>query len=379
MTRNISTSLALVVLLANFGGCRKKAPPGAPPSATPATTSPTTVPGGSPATRPSHPTFRPPPTLRSAVAGRKALARQVFDRKVWKPTGLQSPSAASKPTQEVTNDLLRHIAAGDRALARSDAAAAAECFYLALDIDPAHPGALRGLATALAAAGRYREVVPVYRMIHGIAPEDTVALYNLAVALSKTQQFTEASRLYRQLLARDADDVRSRYNLAVLYQAQGKLDDARRAWLKVLARAAHLASAHTSLGEVLVDLGDQQGAMLAYAEAAKLRPKSVTAWMNLATAAQGAGSYGRAIVATKRATKLSPDDAGIWARLGELYLALHRATGQDRFLANAVAAWRRSLELNPAQPQLRSYVETYGPAAGDDRPSKVNRSSKTGK
>ncbi|MBL7133283.1 MAG: tetratricopeptide repeat protein, partial [Phycisphaerae bacterium] len=369
MTRSISTGLALVVLLANFGGCRKKAPPGATPSATPATTSPTTVPGSSPATRPSHPTFRPPPILHSAVAGRKALARQVFDRIVSKPT---SRPGAGEAIPQVPNELQRHIVAGDRALARNDAATGAKCFYRALDIEPAHPGALRGLATALAAAGRYREVVPVYRMIHGIAPEDPVALYNLAVALSKMHQFTEASRVYRKLLSQNAEDVRSRYNLAVLYQAQGKLDDARRAWREVVARAPRLASAHTSLGEVLVDLGDQQGAMLAYAEAAKLRPESVTAWLNLAAAAEGAGSYGRAIVATKRATKLSANDAGIWARLGELYLALHRATGQDRFLANAVAAWQRSLELNPAQPQLRSYVETYGPEAGDDRPSKAN-------
>lgn len=369
-TRNIRTGLALAVLLGNLGGCRKKPPPAAPSAPGPATTSPTTAPSNSTAEGPSHPVSRPAPILPSVAAARKALTRQIFRRIVWKAT---SHPATGEAIPQAPTELQRHVAAGKQALARSDATAAAECFYRALDIDPAHPDALRGVATALAALGRYRQAVPVYRMIHRIAPKDTVALYNLAVALSKTHQFTKASQAYRQLLARDADDVRSRYNLAVLYQAQGKLEDARRAWQEVVAREPRLASAHTALAEVLVDLADPQGAMLAYAEAAKLRPELVTGWLNLATAAEGAGSYGRAIVATKRAVKLSPDNAVIWARLGELYLALHRATEKDRFLADAVAAWRRSLELNAEQPKLRRYVQTYGSAvAGDDRPNRDN-------
>lgn len=368
-TRNICTGLALAVLLGNLGGCRKKPPP--PPSVTGvATTSPTTAPPNSTATGPSHPASRPARMLPSTSAARKALTRQGPPNDAVEAT---SRPGTGEAIPEVPTELDRHVAAGKQALARSDATAAAKCFYRAMDIDPAHPDALRGLATALAALGRYREAVPVYRMIHRIAPEDTVALYNLAVALSKTHQFTKASQAYRQLLARDADDVRSRYNLAVLYQAQGKLEDARRAWREVVAREPRLASAHSALGEVLVDLGDPQGAMVAYAEAAKLRPELATDWLNLATAAEGAGSYGTAIVATKRAAKLSANDAVIWARLGELYLTLHRATKKDRFLADAVAAWRRSLELNAEQPKLRGYVQTYGSVvAGDDRPARNN-------
>ena len=358
--RGIGTGLALVMVLGNLGGCRKKAPP--KPAAP---TSPPGCPTNLPTTAASRPASKRSDLLASAASAREALARQVFDPAVPGRVSSQS-SPAVKANRKLADDLLRHIAAGNRALARKDAATAAKCFYRALDIEPAHPDALRGLATALAAAGRYRQVIPVYQMIHGIWPKDRTALFNLAVALSKVHRFTEASQVYRQLLAQDADDVRSRYNLAVLHQAQGKLDQARRTWREVLARAGHLPSAHTALGEVLMDLGDQQGAMLAYAEAAKLRPKSVTGWLNLATAAEAAGSYGRAIVATKRAAKLSPNDAAIWARVGELYLALHRATGKDRFLTEAVAAWRQSLKVDPAQPQLRNYVETYRPS-GDDR------------
>ncbi len=369
-TRNICTGLALAILLGNLCGCRKKPPPAAPSAAGPTTTSPTTAPPISTTTRASHPASKPARILPSVAAARKALTRQIFRRIVWRPT---SRPGTSEAIPEVPTELQRHVAAGRQALARNDATAAAECFYRALDIDPGHPDALRGVATALAALGRYRQAVPVYRMIHKIAPKDPLALYNLAVALSKTHQFTKASQAYRQLLARDPDDVPSRYNLAVLYQAQGKLEYARRAWREVVAREPRLLSAHTALGEVLVDLGDPEGAMLAYAEAAKLRPELASGWLNLATAAEGAGSYGRAIVATKRAAELSANDAVIWARLGELYLVIHRATKEDRFLADAVAAWRRSLELNAEQPKLRGYVQTYGSAVpGDDRPTRNN-------
>ena len=309
-------------------GCRKKSPPRDQPRRIEATT-------------------KPQPTLPSAVAARKTISDQQFESK--------------KVIKKVSDDCRDFMAAGDHALAEGDTDKAIKFFYRAMDVDPTNPDALRGLATALVAAGKYRQVVPVYEMIHGMSPNDRTVMFNMAVALSKTNQFAQAQQVYLDLLNRNPKDVRSRYNLATLYQARGKLVEAAEAWRLVLRDAKNLSSAHTALGEVLTDLGDLHGAMLCYAEAAKLKGDCVHSWLNLSLAAEAAGSFGRAVVAAKRAAKLDPDNAEIFARLGELHLTLHRATGKERFLTEAIHAWRWSLALDPSQKQIRNFLETYEP------------------
>jgi len=275
--------------------------------------------------------------------------------------------------EELANDPRTHLAAGIRALQRGDNKIAADCFYRAFQLDGNHMGALYGLTEALVADKQYEKAVPIYEMIVGMAEDDYVSRFNLAVILSRLRRFGQAEDVYRRLLEDHQDALQARYNLATLYQAQGKLAAARDQWRKLIADAPHLPSAHEALGEVCMDLGDPAAAMSAYAEAAKLRPKQVGSWENLAVAAEQAGSFGRAIVATRRALALAPGDGRLWARLGRLKLELHRRTGRRRFLTEAIDAWRKSLQLDPDQKDIRDWLATYERAEGQPV-----RRSKTG-
>ena len=278
-----------------------------------------------------------------------------------------------------------HIRAGDKALANGQTELAIDCFSRAVALAPRNADAHRGLAVALvtSAAGQassidaerlYRRAVAVYRAILAISDDDETARFNLGLALMRSGSPTEADEAFRPLLGSRQFGTEAAFNLAVVLKSQGKLKQAE-AQLRRLIRtnrtmgSSDLAAAYARLGEVLIDLDDRTGAMEAYTEAARLAPKDVAAWLNLAAAARARGSYGYAVTATRKAAKLSPFNAEIHLRLGNLLLELHRATGEDRFLGEAVAAWRNSLNVDPSQTDLRQRVEIYERRAPETQPA----------
>jgi tetratricopeptide (TPR) repeat protein len=278
-----------------------------------------------------------------------------------------------------------HIRAGDKALANGQMELAIDCFARAVALAPQNADAHRGLAVALVAlaAGQasgieaerlYSRAVAVYRSILAIDKGDQTARFNLGLALMRSGSHTEADEAFRPLLESREFGTKAAFNLAVVLAAQGKLKQAA-GQLRRLIRtnrtmgSSDLAAAYSRLGEVLVDLDDTAGALEAYKEAARLTPRDMAAWLNLAATARAHGSYGYAVTATRKAAELSPFNAEIHLRLGNLLLELHRATEEDRFLHQAVAAWRNSLKVDPSQSDLRQRLEVYSPKAPTTRPT----------
>lgn len=318
----------------------------APAPTTASTTKPTAT--TQPATAPAvttRPAPRPVPTTRPAPLPATAPATMPATMPTAPPATVQAIAPESDPNY--------FIAAGDRALARDDPNTAIKMMYRAVELDPTRIASLRGLSVTLVAARRFEEAVPIYDSILGMDPNDQTARFNLALALSRVRDFGRAQTEYRILVEKDERFVKGWYNLAMLYHAQGKLQDARRTWLKVIELAPGMASAHSLLAEVYMDLDKPTDAMNCFAEAAKLKPDEVASWVNLAAAARRAGSYGRAMVAIHRAENLAPQDAMVQYRRGELLLELHRTTNKPELLADAIAAWRKSLQFDPTQKELR--------------------------
>jgi len=300
----------------------------------------------------------PPPDDRperaQAMLARAARARDQFRHGV-----LDALAEASRRR----NDPDHYADAGRAALRLGDFAFATKCFYEAIDLDPMHGRALRGLAAALVGGERHEEAVDILEMIVGLAPADRASRFDLGVVQMRLGRLKQAELTFRRVWGGgDIDDpvaLKSAYNLAGVYQAQGKLGDARDLWRRITQRAPHLAGAHSQLGEVSMKLGDFEQAMAAYAEAAKRQPRNVSAWLNLATAARAAGSYGRAVIAVRRAAGLAPKDAVVWNRLGELMIELHRQSGRREFVVEAVHAWRKSLACDAEQDDVKELLETY--------------------
>jgi len=368
---------AAVAFLVVICGCRKPAPPPAPPDQAAGDT------------RPSPPPVDAGPSRLVqrawALAGR--AVKELGDMAKWRRISLEGLRAAGEVCDESLAKPATHIRAGDKSLAGGQTELAIDCFSRAVALAPKNADAHRGLAVALVTSASeqtygieaerlYHRAVETYRAILAISADDETARFNLGLALMRTSRYTEADEAFRPLLKSGKFGTKATFNLAVVLASQGKLEQAS-SLLQRLIRTSRtmgssdLAAAHTRLGEVLMDLDDTEGALEAYTEAARLTPKDVAAWLNLAVAARARGSYGYAVTATRKAAQLSPFNAEIHLRLGNLLLELHRATEEDRFLREAVAAWRDSVKIDPSQTALRRRVEVYSRKAPATRPATV--------
>ncbi len=326
--------------------------------------------------------------LRVSRAAHRRLAN-LSDADKWRRVSLAGLRGAVEACDRELADPMTHIRAGDKALANGQTKLSIDCFRRATLADRKNADAHRGLAMAIfaLAAGQdslmesrrqYRRAAEVYQTILKLEPKDETARFNLALAFMRSGGSTQAADVFQSLLASEKFAARATFNMSVILSSHGKLTQAA-ALLRRLIRSknnmgpADLADAYSRLGEVLSDLDDRKGALEAYKEAASLAPKEVAGWLNLASAARAQGSYGYAVTATRKAIKLSPFNAEIHLRLGNVLLELHRATLEDRFLEEAVAAWRESLKIDPSQTALRRRVNIYGRKAPQARPTDISQ------
>jgi len=277
----------------------------------------------------------------------------------WSAAAAMMRRCAEKGLRRWWADPQTHIVGGNRALARGQGEVAAACFGRALDRQGGNLEAMKGSALALSLCGRHAEAVKAYEAILAKDPNDLTTRFNLAVALGRLRRFSRAERAYLQILEADPANHRARYNLAALYQAQGKLTLAARTYRDLITREPTFASAHAGLGETLLAAGQPEKAMESLGRAVKLGAAETKTWLNLASAAQAAGQLGRALFAARRAAEQDQADPAVWRRLGQLSLELHRRTGREDLLAEAIDAWRRSLQLDPSQERLGDLLETY--------------------
>jgi tetratricopeptide (TPR) repeat protein len=370
--------LCVLAVIATACGCRKTA---APPEAPQRAERPTA------ATRPSQPVAKDAPShfwrRRRALAKRRI--KELTDPERWLRLARTGLRAAAEACDKSLADPTTHMRAGDKALANGQTELSIDCFSRGIALAPKNADAHRGLAVAtfalaaeqtstIEARKLYRRAAEVYRAILALDANDETARFNLGLALLRSGSPTQADEALRPLLSSREFRTKATFNISVILVSHGKLDQAE-ALLQRLIRKnrdmgdSDLAAAHSHLGEVLVDLNDTKGALEAYKEAARLMPKDVGVWLNLATAARAHGSYGYAVTATRKAAELSPFNAEIHLRLGNLLLELHRATREERFLTEAVDAWRASLKVAPSQASLQRRVDIYSRKAPTTQPT----------
>jgi tetratricopeptide (TPR) repeat protein len=375
MLRNGCLVALMTGLLVGACGCNKSAKP---PKPTESTASHTRPAPGPVREKPSQ--FWP---RRGELAERRI--KRLGDPDKWIRILGAGLRGAAEEGEKSLADPLTHMRAGDKALANGQTELSIACFSRAVELDPKNADAHKGLAVATSAlaAGQnsviatrklYRRAAGTYRTILEISPDDETARFNLGLALMRSGSPTEADSVFRPLLASKKFAAKATFNLAMVLSSQGKLKQAEILLRRLIRKTQNmgpsdLATAHTHLGEVLVDLGDTTGALEAYKEAVRLTPKDVAAWLNLAAAARAHGSYGYAVTATRKAAELSPFNAEIHLRLGNVLLELHRATKEDRFLNQAVAAWRNSLKIDPSQTDLQRRVEIYSRPSPSTQPT----------
>lgn len=292
----------------------------------------------------------------------------------WRGLLVACRSEIAATAEEVSRHPAACISQGDAALARGDADLACRYFRRAVELDGHNLDASKGLAIALVADNRPQEAIPIYRRLLKADDADHVSRFNLAVAYGRLQEWNLAEQTYRRLLADNDRDVRAAYNLATLLQAQGKLTDAKDAWKQVTEMDPAMPGPFASLGELYMDLEEPELAYQAFARAANLEPNVVRHWMNMGAAARNAGQMSKSLASYQRALRISAQNAAAWREIGSTQLEMYRAKGNQKFLAEAIASWRKSLAIDPQQPDVTNWIDIYSAALSPTQPISEGKS-----
>jgi tetratricopeptide (TPR) repeat protein len=240
----------------------------------------------------------------------------------------------------------------------------------------------------------YQDATVHYEVAVRLDPYDYKNHYNLGLTYQFLNRLQEAAACYLRALQLKANDLNSTMNLGLVYLAINQPDDALAMMQKAVQIDPDSASAHCNLGVILDAKGDLPAAEREYREAIELDSTSSVTYMNLAgnlirqqrgkdavgvmrdelkiadtTAARK--RYGDALVLQGRdddaytqyaeALRRNPD---YWQALNQTGLIILRkyingAELDETLRKQAVAIWRRSLDLNPNQPQLQSLVNKW--------------------
>lgn len=314
-----------------------------------------------------------------------------------------SNKAAVKPADAVRTaeaeamrkESMARVLAAEDAIRAGDKERALMEFQRAIEINPNLTTAYIGMADIYRMDRDYNNAEVRYSRAAQLEPRNFDAQFYHGLMLHLLDRVTEAVQAYLRALAVRPDDFRTNLNLATAYY---QLDENRQA-LPYAQKAVELGPqdgpARLNLGAVYAALDRHQDAVREYQQAAELMPLNSSLLLNLAESLGRLERYEEMANALEQAVKIGPTPA-VYERLGfarfklgdfaaakdnfqksldldaDYYPAMNglgvclmndwiRSDKADRAARDrAVDLLRRSLQLDPDQPQIREILTRYG-------------------
>jgi len=227
----------------------------------------------------------------------------------------------------------------------------------ALKRDPEHPRALREELEALVELGRWSEAADTLAALATVEPENPRWLRERAGCLLRLAHFASALAPLREYLARAPQDAEAWSWLAAAQQSLGHLHDAEESWSRVLVLRPADAEALACRGELRLTLHDWSGAAADLQRACQLNPENTDAAIGLSAALAELGQHDAAFQRLSLVLERYPHHVRAINQLAELYWRSWMAGRAETHRSAAIDCWRRSLTLDPDQPQIRRLLE----------------------
>lgn len=172
------------------------------------------------------------------------------------------------------------------------------------------------LAQLYYAQGKYPEAITQYERLVALQPDDVSANFYLGSAYLETAQRPKAKQLFQKVLTLEPEQDGALNSLAYMYAEDGvNLDEALKMARKAVAIAPAEGAYYDTLGWVLFRKGMNAEALLALQKA-----------------------------------EVYVQDAVVYEHMGDVYKTIGEFALARKF-------WRKSLTLDPHQPQLQAKVE----------------------
>lgn len=240
-------------------------------------------------------------------------------------------------------DIRSHL--GEALRAAGDARGAVAAGRRAVQLAPDWPPGLNNLGLALQAIGETAEAESVYRRLVQAAPDYPRGHYNLGNLLNELQRPEEAEPCLRRALSLKPDYVQALNALGAVLARLHRPDEAEAAYRRALETAPRYAKAWYNLGNLLADQQRPGEAIRCYDDALRIDPaysEAMLAKGSLLTRRDEFYEQGLGIL--EETARRYPQDHRVHLALGEAHFT--------RFdFAAAAMAYRRSLDIEPDQPE----------------------------
>ncbi|HEU5181880.1 MAG TPA: tetratricopeptide repeat protein [Candidatus Polarisedimenticolia bacterium] len=225
---------------------------------------------------------------------------------------------------------------------------------MAVDRYGSDPMAHYGLGRVYEAQGRGDDAEAEYIQALFLDPAAKEPMAELVGRLLKRKDFTRAQRLIAAGLEKDRLSA-PHYNwMGITMQLQGRLDDARTAFQKAVELDQKNAEYRANLGALELARSDPKSAEESLKDAIRINPNHSLALYNLGIAVAEQGRNAEAVPFFERAEKSGPATVGLLNALAHAYQQIG-----DK--PRAAATLRRSLALNPNQPEQQKILKQLGP------------------
>lgn len=301
----------------------------------------------------------------------------------------------SNPRPTRLTEALGHISTAEEAIRSGDKERALIEFQRAIEINPNLTTAYIGMADIYRMDRDYAKAELRYAQAARVEPGNFDAQFYHGLMLHLLERVTDAIQSYLRALAIKPDDFRTNLNIATAYFQLEENTQALPYARKAVELNGEDGSARLNLGVIYAALDRHTDAVKEYQQAAELMPLNGELLLNLAESLAALGRFTEMANALEEAAKVDPS-AAVFERLGFARFRLKDyAAAKDNFqraiefdgdyfpALNGIGVcllndWiggnrqdqsakdrglshlRRSLQIEPEQPQIREIVTRYG-------------------
>ena len=272
---------------------------------------------------------------------------------------------------------------------------ALQSYEQALVENPRITAAHMGIGSVYRETGDFNKAKSAYLNAVELEPDNFDANYFLGLMRQLTGEVKQAIASYLRALTIDPDSIDANRDLASAYMQLGNATDARYYAKRATELDPDSQPAWANLAAVYSLLGDYEEAVLAYRQAAELGELAPPVLLGLADAHIRLDNYRRAINTLQRliadhpsstayerlgfaqfklrefedalesfrtAVELDTTEVGAHNGIGVCLMTLYVEGGRenDYQRRQALAEWRKSLQINANQPKIVDLVARYG-------------------
>jgi tetratricopeptide (TPR) repeat protein len=197
---------------------------------------------------------------------------------------------------------------------------------------------LVALGRLLEEQSRMTEAIGCYRAAYAREPRLGGLL---GVALTSAGHLADAERVFRAVERLDPSNPVLCLHLGIVLYHQGRPSEAEASLRKSIRLDPNIAMAYNNLAAILRGQRKTPEAEAACRKAIALQPDIIQAHINLSTILLDQGRRDESVAAARRAIELGPDYPLAHSNLGSSFM------GQPHTLAQAEAAFRKSIQLGP--------------------------------